>query len=109
MYVYSSPVVQSTAYLLGCLSVQQREQPNALFRPETTIWSNVYTPTMFIRLKNQPRCLPRDRQVRPEIVIKGALKYEGESTAWREYEVSDGAIRQHIDVACYSTGSSQFF
>lgn len=47
---------------------------------------------MFFQLNNQPRCLFRHRQVRPEIVIKGALKYEGESTAWREYEVSDGTM-----------------
>ena len=53
---------------------------------------NVYTPSMFVPLKIQPRCLCRHRQVRPEIVIKGALKYEGESTVWREYEVSDGTI-----------------
>lgn len=27
-------------------------------------------------------------QARPEIIIKGALEYDGENTAWREYEVS---------------------
>ena len=48
------------------------------------------------------RCLLYDRQVRPEIVIKGALKYEGESTAWREYEVSGCAI--HGAAACYGRG-----
>ncbi|CAM9395008.1 unnamed protein product, partial [Laminaria digitata] len=35
---------------------------------------------------------------RPEIVIKGALKYEGESTAWREYEFRSkpGPLRRRL-------------
>lgn len=59
-----------------------------------SLWGNgdVYKSTICIQLKNQPPCLCRNRQVRPEIIIMGALKYEGESTVWREYEVSDGTM-----------------
>lgn len=55
----------------------------------------------------------RHRQVRPEIVIKGALKYEGESTAWREYEVSDFTIWHHrwcrkMKVSAFATEALAF-
>ena len=45
---------------------------------------------MFVHLPDSIRNVLDVWQARPEIIIKGALEYNGENTAWREYEVSAG-------------------
>lgn len=37
--------------------------------------------------------------MRPEIIIKGALEYEGDETTWREYEVRPAWYTLHQDTA----------
>eukprot|EP00752_Nemacystus_decipiens_P005434 g4925.t1 len=65
--------------LVGCLSApvvrnmaSKKQSMNRAFEP--------------LRIVNTYGAFGSISKVRPEIIIKGALEYDGENTAWREYE-----------------------